>query len=98
MLRELPADTDLEITYPPAYSSHLLLDVMDTGSYDLQAWQTYYESQGYDAATSASYAYYALQQAQAAAVSATASTSAAAYGVRPLYLVHPLLIFESLRG
>lgn len=59
---------------------------MDTSSYDLQAWQAYYENQGYDAATSQSYAYYALQQAQAAAVSATASTSTAAYGVRLLII------------
>ena len=78
----------------PPFPSHTLFcdNLMDTSGYDLQAWTAYYESQGYDSATSASYAYYALQQAQAAAVSATASTSASAYGVRPC------LFFPSVEG
>lgn len=60
--------------------------LMDTSGYDLKAWQAYYENQGYDMATSSTYAAYAMQQAAAAAYAPAASSSsstAAAYGVRP---------------
>lgn len=55
---------------------------MDPSSYDLNAWQTYYQSQGYDTTTAASYAYYAYQQALAttptpASYSSTAYTTVA---------------------
>lgn len=78
--------TRLPNTDPPlslrAYHSPISPS-MDTSGYDVKAWQAYYESQGYDAATASSYAYYALQQAQAASTStAAASSSSAAYGVR----------------